>query len=911
MDELKASPIQRPWAKKTGDFLRSAAGAKIKIGPEETIDFAMMSGKKKAPKTEEIAPVADYLRKTPEFFDNVAYGTPLTKGKGFATSLKDSTKDAMSVGADILPVVGSALKVGAKGAEAASSAALRAMTKNKAATPWRAVDEINQMNLAPSIFAGPKSKTADLGKLDRARMLREHGTDAEAIRKDTGWSQFPDGNWRYEIDDSKSKYNANQEAKTLGEVLDHPELYEAYPHMRDMPFNVKAMAARGAYSDNAGIALGKSEFDAGPSIKTGASGYAKESGPRSVLAHEAQHAVQSHEGNARGGNPTEFFSDIRRGQVDAESKLIKINAGLADASKAGDMNSYNRLLDERQALVPLIQSDPWEVAGNSYRRLAGEAEARLTQRRLMMSKALRDKTDPIRGFDVPPDDQIVRFKENSGTNNEQLSIGEDASGYRRVGSTGPSTSAEPAASGIQRNDGRAVRGLVEDEGARGYRGRPDAAALEEVQRLVANPSENPTVQLAQKIAPGFSLDAVKSMPGSSIRKQMPIAKAYGMLHDTENVDPAIKRSIFSQYLRQMPDVVNKSGATNYGELTEAAYEQLRKETQYQFDAMRDAGIGMSYHNDGRGNYRTSQEMLVDAMLNNHLYTFGGGDIHPGLNAIDKSTGLNSNEMFRAVHDYFGHGTTGSEFGRRGEEIAYGAHGGMFSPLAKIAAGTETRGQNSFVNYSGVNADTLYKMAQLRHDRSEVIRRGGDASHISAALRKAGEDWQYAPQSPFLLPPEMLSAEYNGGMPDYMQKFVRPSHPESRTGYHWSHENLSQTDPSYSGTGIPGAEQQRSHMDGYNDRTYFYNDPKTREPGLGPNQHSADLTDIYNLVSDPEKLGKTTYVENFDPTTGYRNSAKQITDREQAIKDLGYRGYTNGSASAMFYPQVVKHLRKAD
>lgn len=911
MDQLKASPVQRPWAKKTAEFLRGAADAKINLSPEKTIDFDMVSGKKAAPKVESMSPVSEYLRKTPEMFEDLAYGAPLTKGKGYTTSLKDSTKDALMVGLDVLPGAGQAVKAGARGAEAASSAALRAITKNKAATPWRAVDEINQMNLAPSVFAGVKSKTADHAKLDRARMLREQGTNPEDVRKETGWSQFPDGNWRYEIDDSMSKYAANPDAKTLGEVLDHPDLYDAYPHLREMPFQVRDMESRGAYGDNAGIALSKKESEAGSRMVMQPSGYAKEEGPRSILMHEVTHGIQSHEGHARGGNPYEFLPEIKKKQAEIESKILALNFRMSDASRNGDKAAYSRLMEERQALVPEAQSDPYEIANELYRRQAGEAEARLVQRRLNLSKDARHFISPENGFDVAPDEQIIRFRGQNDKNVLDSSIGEDENGYRRIRANRPAPASVSEAGGGLRHDGGAVRGLVEDESARGGRGRRDASALEDLQRLLTNPSENPAVQLAHKIAPGFSLDAVKSMPGSSIRKQMPIAKAYGMLHDVESVDPAVHKSIFSQYLRQMPDVVKKSGATNYGELTEAAYEQLRKETQHQFDAMRDAGISMSYHNDGRGNYHTSQEMLVDALLNNHLYTFGGGDIHPGLNAIDSSTGLNSNEMFRAVHDYFGHGTTGSEFGRKGEEIAYGAHGGMFSPLAKIAAGTETRGQNSFVNYSGINADTLYKMAQLRHDRSEAVRRGSDASHISAALRKAGEDWQYAPQSPFLLPPEMLAADYNGGMPEYMQQFVRPSHPESQTGYHWSRSNLTQTDPRYSGTGIPGAEQQRSHLDGYNKRTYFYNDPKSREPGLGANQHSAELTGLYDYGKDPEKLNKTAYVENYNTTTGTYDSQQAVNDRERAMKDLGYRGYKGSGASAMFYPQVVKFLRKAD
>ncbi|MFE2101577.1 hypothetical protein [Streptomyces sp. NPDC059468] len=52
-----------------------------------------------------------------------------------------------------------------------------------------------------------------------------------------------------------------------------------------------------------------------------------------------------------------------------------------------------------------------------------------------------------------------------------------------------------------------------------------------------------------------------------------------------------------------------------------------------------------------------------------------------------------NDMFRAVHDVFGHCGTGRGVDRHGEEAAYRKHALMFSPLARKALATETRGQN--------------------------------------------------------------------------------------------------------------------------------------------------------------------------------------------------------------------------
>jgi hypothetical protein len=57
-----------------------------------------------------------------------------------------------------------------------------------------------------------------------------------------------------------------------------------------------------------------------------------------------------------------------------------------------------------------------------------------------------------------------------------------------------------------------------------------------------------------------------------------------------------------------------------------------------------------------------------------------------------------NDRFRAVHDVFGHAATGRGFSRHGEEAAFLSHRQMFSKRALPALASETRGQNSYLNY---------------------------------------------------------------------------------------------------------------------------------------------------------------------------------------------------------------------
>jgi hypothetical protein len=57
-----------------------------------------------------------------------------------------------------------------------------------------------------------------------------------------------------------------------------------------------------------------------------------------------------------------------------------------------------------------------------------------------------------------------------------------------------------------------------------------------------------------------------------------------------------------------------------------------------------------------------------------------------------------NDQFRAVHDVFGHVGIGRDFSRHGEEAAFLSHRQMFPKEAHAALASETRGQNSFLNY---------------------------------------------------------------------------------------------------------------------------------------------------------------------------------------------------------------------
>lgn len=142
----------------------------------------------------------------------------------------------------------------------------------------------------------------------------------------------------------------------------------------------------------------------------------------------------------------------------------------------------------------------------------------------------------------------------------------------------------------------------------------------------------------------------------------------------------------------------------------AAYDALIKETADQYQMLRDSGLKVTKITPEMGNpYKTSADMIKDVTENNHLYYFPtesgfGTEVnqfadHPLLQKIKVGDEeMPANDLFRIVHDYFGHAKEGAKFGARGEENAWREHMKMFSPQARKAMTSETRGQNSWVNF---------------------------------------------------------------------------------------------------------------------------------------------------------------------------------------------------------------------
>ena len=273
-------------------------------------------------------------------------------------------------------------------------------------------------------FAGKGAKGADLSKLFKAEeMLKKGGSDRDAYAQ-TGWTHgFADKKPRFEIDDSGARiagYDGTNKTDSMMNILDHNKLYDNYPgqqYYKDVELTSKSSLPEHLRKTLSGTGDGsyfRLDDASNPKIKTTA--YSPED--TSVTLHELQHDVQAREGFAKGGNVKEFRSP----QEDAANSIYRARINLKKSedllekhkTASGDRSQEIRYLEkevipknkgELYNLIKKAEADPYK----SYLKLAGEAEARLTQKRMNMTAAERAKSYPPDMFDVPVEDQIVRF----------------------------------------------------------------------------------------------------------------------------------------------------------------------------------------------------------------------------------------------------------------------------------------------------------------------------------------------------------------------------------------------------------------------------------------------------------------------------------------------------------------------
>lgn len=255
-------------------------------------------------------------------------------------------------------------------------------------------------DLVHNMFAGIRAKTANMPKLSQALTMEGRKASPGEIWNSTGWFRGPDQKWRFEIPDQAAalgKTPGTTGSVPLSGMVQHPELYSAYPQLKNMP--VSRMQDTGAgiyYPSDKSIGLGQDI-------------------PSSMLStglHETQHAVQDIEGFARGGSPDDFLtSDHHNRQFMQDQNWDKLQSAASahgvdpDAVMTGMQRfAQQRPLGDSAYDVKLLgQQDPSLLeafrqhynsgavlsaeknsAYENYLNLAGEAEARNVQERHAM-----------------------------------------------------------------------------------------------------------------------------------------------------------------------------------------------------------------------------------------------------------------------------------------------------------------------------------------------------------------------------------------------------------------------------------------------------------------------------------------------------------------------------------------------
>lgn len=182
-----------------------------------------------------------------------------------------------------------------------------------------------------------------------------------------------------------------------------------------------------------------------------------------------------------------------------------------------------------------------------------------------------------------------------------------------------------------------------------------------------------------------------------------------------------------------------------------SYQAMMKETLEQWKVIKETGLKIEWiteemlDKDGDPYEESPRLATEDINRNNHFYVFptdlGFGtdaEFDPKDNPLFELTDeiidgkqARYNDIFRIVHDYFGHVKEGNGFRAFGEENAWRSHLAMYSDKAKPAMTMETRGQNSWVNYgphgefnrTASGADTIYADQKINIPPAWIINEG--------------------------------------------------------------------------------------------------------------------------------------------------------------------------------------------
>ena len=206
-----------------------------------------------------------------------------------------------------------------------------------------------------------------------------------------------------------------------------------------------------------------------------------------------------------------------------------------------------------------------------------------------------------------------------------------------------------------------------------------------------------------KGATGADVNLVSAAESYAAENNIPLSRQ----SEYVEVDVELAKRIADAYEKMKNDPENPA--------VKEAYQNLINQTRAQYDTLVKNGYEFTFFDSESDPYEGNPyNAMRDLRNNKKMAVYGTYDGYgtEGITAKELSgspmladTGLKwkdqkgvehivtANDLFRAVHDAFGHGLEGSGFRARGEENAWQAHSRLFTGSAIGAMTSETRGQN--------------------------------------------------------------------------------------------------------------------------------------------------------------------------------------------------------------------------
>ena len=253
-----------------------------------------------------------------------------------------------------------------------------------------------------------------------AEAMERSGADRLAIWRETGWWRGKDGEWRVEIPDFELNADAprlllaNSTARLADLIPADSAILKAYPSLGKM--RIDAIESQSLAGRNNGISIDIERGELSSQDKL-----------RTTLAHELQHSLQTIEGFARGGSWDEQVAgrdaNALRRLTRERNTLKRILAAIEDQQPPSlyefqmqrlgvdwNYSVVKKALDEKNREIREMRKSGVRstIGKTGYNNLAGEAEARLVQKRLGMTPEERAARPPWEDFDVAESEQIVR-----------------------------------------------------------------------------------------------------------------------------------------------------------------------------------------------------------------------------------------------------------------------------------------------------------------------------------------------------------------------------------------------------------------------------------------------------------------------------------------------------------------------